>query len=145
MRLTTFSDYNIRVLIYMGMYPDKLITINELAEHYEISHNHLTKVIHYLGQQGYIETQRGKGGGIRLLKQPEDINIGKLIRDTEKNSALAECFNKDNCNCKILPACRLAGIFHEAQDAFYSVLEKYTVADLLVNSVKLKKLLVVNG
>ncbi len=145
MRLTTFTDYTIRVLIFMGIHPEQSTTVGELAQRYDISRNHLTKVIHYLGQQGYIETQRGKGGGIKLAINPEDINIGKLIRDTEKHTALAECFNKGNCQCKILSACRLTGILREAQESFYRVLDKYTVADLIVNANKLENLLVING
>ncbi len=94
MRLTTFTDYTIRVLIYMGIHPDELSTVAELAERYDISRNHLTKVIHYLGQRGYIETMRGKGGGIRLAARPGDINIGDLVRDTEKSSQLVECLRQ---------------------------------------------------
>lgn len=145
MRLTTFTDYTIRVLIFMGMHPEQLTTVGELAQRYDISRNHLTKVIHYLGQQGYIETLRGKGGGIRLAIEPQDINIGTLVRDTEKNSALAECFSKQTCHCKILPACRLTGILKEAQESFYQVLDKYSVADLIVNVSVLENLLVING
>ena len=142
MRLTTFTDYTIRVLIYSAIHPEQIVTVGELAEKYEISRNHLTKVIHYLGQQGYVETLRGKGGGIRLATPAEKINLGQLIRDTEKNSFLAECFNKESCHCKILPACRLTGILREAQEAFYQVLGQYTIADLIVNAAKLDNLLV---
>ena len=141
MRLTTFTDYTIRVLIYAGLHPGELTTVAELAERYDISRNHLTKVIHYLGQRGYIETLRGKGGGIRLAAQPGEINLGALIRDTEKNSALVECFSPTTCHCKITPACRLTGILVEAQEAFYQVLGKYTVADLIRNADTLDKLL----
>lgn len=142
MRLTTFTDYTIRVLIYSAIHPKKIVTVGELAEIYEISRNHLTKVIHYLGQQGYVETLRGKGGGIKLAKNAQSINLGKLIRDTEKSSFLAECFNQESCDCKILPACRLTGILKEAQDAFYKVLGHYTIADLIVNPAKLENLLI---
>lgn len=141
MRLTTFTDYTIRVLIFMGIHPGQITTVGELALRYDISRNHLTKVIHYMGQQGYIETLRGKGGGIKLAMSPEQINIGTLVRDTEKNTALAECFNGDDCHCRILPACRLTGILHEAQESFYRVLDHYTVADLIVNANQLEELL----
>ncbi len=143
MRLTTFTDYTIRVLIYMGLHPGELTTVAELAQRYDISRNHLTKVIHYLGKQGYIETLRGKGGGIRLAARPAAINIGELVRDTEKNSTLVECFSPGACQCKITPACRLTGILHEAQEAFYQVLGKYTLADLLKNADALEKLLTI--
>ncbi|MCW8955464.1 MAG: Rrf2 family transcriptional regulator, partial [Gammaproteobacteria bacterium] len=120
-------------------------TVGELAQRYDISRNHLTKVIHYLGQQGYIETSRGKGGGIRLATKPENINIGELVRDTEKNTALAECFNKGSCHCKIQPACRLTGILAEAQQAFYKVLNQYSIADLIVNADALENLLIIRS
>ena len=145
MRLTTFTDYTIRVLIYMGIHPDELSTVAELAERYDISRNHLTKVIHYLGQRGYIETMRGKGGGIRLAARPGDINIGDLVRDTEKSSQLVECFTPKASQCKIMTACRLTGILVEAQEAFYQVLGKYTVADLIKNSNTLDTLLMSNA
>lgn len=145
MRLTTFTDYTIRVLICMGLQPGRLTTVAELAQRYDISRNHLTKVIHYLGQQGYIETIRGKGGGIRLAKEAKSINLGTLVRDTEKSSVLAECFSKESCQCRILPACRLTGILREAQEAFYRVLDKYTLSDLLIKRVELEHLLAINA
>ena len=141
MRLTTFTDYTIRVLIYLAMHPDELTTVAELAQRYEISRNHLTKVIHHLGQQGYIETLRGKGGGIRLSTSAADINLCILIRETEKNSALVECFAPSVNHCKITPACRLSGVLHEAQEAFYQVLDKYSVSDLVTNPTALDRLL----
>ncbi|MCW8903541.1 RrF2 family transcriptional regulator [Sedimenticola sp.] len=141
MRLTTFTDYSIRVLIYLALDRERLATAGELATSYDISHNHLTKVVHYLGQHGYIETIRGKGGGIRLALSPDVINIGTLIRQSEQNSVLVECFSPDNCKCKILPACRLASILMEAQEAFFRVLEKYTLSDLIGNASALDDLL----
>lgn len=141
MRLTTFTDYTIRVLIYLAMHPDELTTVAELAQCYEISRNHLTKVIHHLGQQGYIETLRGKGGGIRLATSAADINLCILIRETEKNSALVECFAPSVNHCKITSACRLSGVLHEAQEAFYQVLDKYSVSDLVTNPAALDRLL----
>ena len=141
MRLTTFTDYTIRVLIYLAMHPDELTTVAELAQRYEISRNHLTKVIHHLGQQGYIETLRGKGGGVRLATSAADINLRILIRETEKNSALVECFAPSVNHCKITSACRLSGVLHEAQEAFYQVLDKYSVSDLVTNPAALDRLL----
>lgn len=141
MRLTTFTDYTIRVLIYLAQDQEKLATVGELAESYGISRNHLTKVVHYLGQQGYIDTLRGKGGGIRLALNPETINIGQLVRQTERNSALVECFNPDGSACRIASACHLAGLLAEAQEAFYRVLEKYTLADLIIDAHAFNRLL----
>lgn len=141
MRLTTFTDYTFRVLIYLGLHPDDQITVAELAQRYDISRNHLTKVIHFLGQRGYIETLRGKGGGIRLAAKPSEISLGTLARETEKNSVLVECFIPDDCQCKITRACSLAGILVEAQEAFYRVLDKYSVADIIKNPTTLNKLL----
>lgn len=141
MRLTTFTDYTIRVLIFLALDREKLTTVGQLASSYGVSRNHLTKVVHYLGQQGYIETLRGKGGGMRLAQNPDGINIGALVRQTERNSVLVECFNPDGCECRIAPACRLAGVLAEAQEAFYQVLEKYTLADLMINAPALDQLL----
>jgi len=129
----------------MGIFPDKTTTVSELAVQYAVSRNHLNKVAHYLSQQGYVETSRGKGGGMKLALPPERINIGQLVRDTEKNSALVECFNPGNCHCRILPACRLTGILREAQEAFYASLDQYTIADLITKPDRLQDLFVSSG
>lgn len=140
MRLTTFSDYSLRVLIYLGIQHENLTTIASIAKAYQISENHLTKVVHHLAQRGYIETIRGKGGGMRLAKAPEDINIGKLVRDTEGDTGLLPCVDGEG-DCCIIPACRLIGILHESLEALYQVLEKYTLADLLVKKAPLARIL----
>lgn len=130
MRLSTFSDYNLRVLMYLGVQRDRLATIAEIAAVHEISENHLMKVVHQLGRSGYIETVRGKGGGMRLAKAPREIVLGKVIRQTEGDFAMVECF-ADNSSCRILSACRLKGILGEALSAMFLVLDDYTLADLL--------------
>jgi Rrf2 family nitric oxide-sensitive transcriptional repressor len=130
MRLTTFSDYTMRVLIYLGLRRDGLITISDIAKAYDISENHLTKVVHQLAQRGYIETVRGKGGGMRLAREPEEINLGELIRITEGDTGLLACLEGQG-SCCIQSACSLIGILREAQTALFAVLEKYTLADLL--------------
>ena len=130
MRLTTFSDYTMRVLIYLGLRRDGLITISDIAKAYDISENHLTKVLHQLAQRGYIETVRGKGGGMRLAREPEEINLGELIRITEGDTGLLACLEGQG-SCCIQSACSLIGILREAQTALFAVLEKYTLADLL--------------
>lgn len=140
MRLTTFTDYTIRVLIYIGLKPGAMATIGELAEVYDISKNHLMKVVYHLGQQGYIETVRGKGGGFYLALDPDEVNIGELIRGTEQGSALASCFTNKECECRIESACLLKDMLKESLAAFYAVLDSYTLTDLLNNRTKLTKL-----
>lgn len=130
MRLSTFSDYSLRVLMYLGVHTERLTTIAEIAGAYGISENHLMKVVHQLGRMGYIETVRGKGGGMRLAKQPTDIRLGEVIHQTETDWALVECF-ATGANCQIHTACRLPAILDEALAAMFSVLDRYTLADLL--------------
>lgn len=130
MRLSTFSDYSLRVLMYLGVQPDRLATISEIAAAHEISENHLMKVVHQLGRSGYLETVRGKGGGMRLARAPKDIVLGEVIRQTEGDIAMVECF-ADNLSCRILSACRLRSILGEALSAMFLVLDGYTLADLL--------------
>ncbi len=143
MRLTTFTDYSLRVLMYAGLHRDRLVTIAEMAQDYGISANHLMKVVHFLAQQGYLETTRGKGGGIRLANDPAAINLGDLVLHTESNNVLVECFSPATSRCRLLPACLLQGVLHEAQEAFYKVLGGYTLADLLVQPRGLAKALTV--
>jgi Rrf2 family nitric oxide-sensitive transcriptional repressor len=131
MRLTTFSDYAFRVLIYVGSAPEGLATIGDIAAAYGISPDHLRKVVHYLGQEGYLETVRGKGGGLRLGRAPGEINVGQVLRATEEGFDLVECFQHGNLSCRIAPACVLKGALAEARDAFLAVLDRYTLADLL--------------
>ena len=142
MRLTTFSDYSLRVLIYLAVHDDKLATIGQIAEAYAISANHLMKVVHYLAQAGYIETARGKGGGMRLGLAPENINIGELVRATEDNRKLVECFDPDNSDCRIETACALRGMLARALEAFFHSLDGHTLADLIAPKARLSNMLV---
>jgi Rrf2 family transcriptional regulator, nitric oxide-sensitive transcriptional repressor len=142
MRLTTFSDYSFRVLIYLGRAPGALATIDQIASAYGISPNHLMKVVHYLSQEGYIETVRGKGGGMRLARPPGSINVGKVLRATEEGFDLVECLQPGRPGCRIAPACVLKGALTQARDAFLAVLDRYTLADLLVPARSLSRLLV---
>jgi len=142
MRLTTFSDYTLRVLIYLGVHDDRIATVGQIAEAYGISANHLMKVVHYLAQGGYIETTRGKGGGMRLGLAPEKINLGELVRGTEDNHKLVECFDRNNSDCRIESACVLRGVLGQALEAFFRSLDTYTLADLLAPKPRLEKILV---
>ena len=130
MHITRYTDYSLRVLIYLSAQGDRLATIQEIADSYDISKNHLMKVVHQLNKKGYIETVRGKNGGMRLHMAPEDINIGILIRETEQDLNIVECFSSKNA-CKITPVCGLKGMFNEALKAFLEVLDKYTLADVI--------------
>lgn len=141
MRLTTFTDYSLRVMIYLGLQDNRIATIGAIAEAYGVSKNHLMKVVHYLGQQGYIETQRGKSGGLRLVRAPEDINLGRLVRDTEANTVLLECFEPETSECRIEPVCILRGILGRSLQAFFAVLDEYTLADVLGNRTQLAQIL----
>ena len=140
MRLTTFTDYSLRVLIYLGLRQDRLVTISDIAQAYGISENHLMKVVHGLAQRGDIETVRGKGGGLRLAREARAINIGETIRATEGDGGLLGCID-GNSDCCIQGTCALIGILREAQDALYSVLDRYTLADLLREDSGLRELL----
>ena len=142
MRLTTFSDYTLRVLIYLGVHDDQIATVGQIAAAYGISANHLMKVVHYLAQGGYIETTRGKGGGMRLGLAPEKINLGEVVRGTEDNHKLVECFDRNTSNCRIESACVLRGVLGEALAAFFRALDAYTLADLLTSKPRLDKILV---
>lgn len=140
MHLTTYSDYSLRVLIYLGLERDRLVTIADIAKAYDISENHLMKVVHHLALEGYIITVRGKGGGMRLAGRPEDINIGKLIRKTEGDNGLLAC-TYEVSNCCIQPSCDLVEILKEAHSALYNVLDQYTLAHLIRNQQPLAHIL----
>lgn len=141
MRLTTFTDYCLRVLMYVGTKGDEIATIDEIAASYGISRNHLMKVVFRLGQLGYLATVRGKGGGMRLARDPAEINLGDLVRQTEEDMALVACFEGPPGMCRIAPACVLRRALGEALDAFLAVLDDYTLADLLAPRTALATLL----
>lgn len=133
MQLTQFSDFSLRVLVYLGLRPERLSTIEEIAAAYGISESHLTKVVHKLGQLQIIETVRGRNGGIRLRSDPASINIGATVRLTEANLTIVECFDHARNTCPIAPVCALAGVLNDALNAFLAVLDRYTLADVLRN------------
>ncbi|MBK8174898.1 MAG: Rrf2 family transcriptional regulator [Rhodospirillales bacterium] len=139
MRLTTYTDYALRVLMYLGLRGDELSTIQEIAEQYGISKNHLMKLVHVLGQLGYIETIRGKKGGLRLARRPEAITVGEIIRRMEPDMALVECFRNADIQCRIVKTCILQGALGEALDHFLETLDGYTLADLLAPAEDLSR------
>ncbi|WP_413700477.1 RrF2 family transcriptional regulator [Psychromonas sp. KJ10-10] len=128
MHITRYTDYSLRVLMYLAVNQDRLSTINEIALSYAISKNHLMKIVQQLNVKGYLLAIRGKNGGIKLNRLPSDINIGELVREIE-DKKLVECFG-DNNQCVITPGCQLKGIFAEAQETFFKVLDKYTLQDI---------------
>ncbi|NWN91050.1 Rrf2 family transcriptional regulator [Marinobacter adhaerens] len=130
MHITRYTDYSLRVLIYLAVQDEYLTTIQEIADSYEISKNHLMKVVHQLNKKGYIETVRGKKGGMRLLMKPEDINIGVFVRETEHDLSIVECHSSKNA-CIITPVCGLKSMFSEALQAFLAVLDQYTLRDVI--------------
>ncbi len=131
MQLTTFTDNAFRLLIYLAAEPERSATIGEIAEYFAISHHHLVKVAHRLRQGGFIVTQRGKGGGIRLARPAAEINLGEVIRWMEPNLALVECQQAGETRCRAAPTCRLSQVFDEALAAFLATLDRYTLADAL--------------
>jgi len=130
MRLTTMTDYALRLLIYLGQHQDRLCTTAEIAAAYQISEAHLTKITHQLGQQGFIATVRGKGGGMKLAMNPAELSLGDLVRAVESDFQLVECLGSGN-SCSLTGACRLTGIFNDALAAFLAELDGHNLADLL--------------
>ena len=135
MRLTRYTDYAMRVLLYLGVQPEKVCSIGEIARAYGISQNHLMKVAHELGKAGYVEGVRGRSGGIRLARPADKISVGAVVRGAEEGFDLVDCGN-----CVIAPACGLTGVLDEALAAFMAVLDRYTLADLLKKRTKLLSL-----
>ncbi|OAI16338.1 BadM/Rrf2 family transcriptional regulator [Methylomonas lenta] len=132
MQLTTHTDYALRVLIYLSLHPDQLVTITELAEFFGISKNHLVKVVHNLGLKGFVKTVRGKGGGICLSRPPQHINVGNVVREIENHFQIAECFNPEKQgHCAIQPECGLTGLLGRAVEGFLQVLDDAVLTDLL--------------
>ena len=145
MKLTTFTDYSLRVLIYLAADPKRQATIAEIATSFDISESHLMKVVHFLGKKGWVATVRGKGGGMTLGQPAESIVIGDVVRQTEGAPMPAACFGMDDPHCSIADICRLRGILGEAIGAFLAVLDRYTLADLVVNRQALAPILFISG
>ncbi len=141
MRLTAYTDFSLRVLMYLALHQGRRPTIAEIAGRYGISKAHLMKVVYQLGLKGYVETTRGKGGGLTLAKRPENITVGEIVRQTEPDMALVACFDPDAPVCVIAPACRLTGKLGEARAAFLKVLDDCTLAEVMENRPALEALL----
>ncbi len=133
MRLTSYTDYALRTLIFLGMNRDRLVTIQDIADLHGISKNHLMKVVHQLGVTGMVDTVRGRNGGLRLKKEPADINIGVVVRNTETDFYMAECFDPGNVGCAYAASCALKGVLNAATAAYLKVLDGVTLADVLAN------------
>ncbi len=137
MQLTLYSDYSLRVLIYLGAHPGHRATISEIAQSYGISRNHLVKVVHNLANLGFIDTVRGRSGGMILALVPELINIGNVVRKTEPDFDIVECFNEATNTCPISPSCALIKVLKIARNRFIETLDEYTLADVVANASQL--------
>jgi len=133
MRLTQWTDYTLRVLMYCAASQarEQPVTITEIADSHGISRSHLTKIVHQLGAQGLLETTRGRGGGMRLSQSAAQIRIGTVVRQTETDFAMVECFEPGNTQCVLQRNCRLKGLLHQATEAYLAELDAVTLADLV--------------
>lgn len=141
MRLTRYTDYSLRVLMYLGLMERRRATITEISEAYGISRNHVMKVVYELGRLGYVQTVRGKHGGLSLARDPAAINLGAVVRATESDLHLVECFDEAAGHCALHSGCRLRGALERALNAFLSVLDEYTLAQLIEPRSELQSLL----
>ena len=132
MQITNYTDYALRVLIYLARSQDKQATITEIADFFNISRNHLVKVVHQLGSKGFVKTIRGKGGGLSLQRAPEMINIGHVVRSMENHFNWVECFDPAQQKCRLLPNCGLKHLFARAGNAYLNILDSATLADVLL-------------
>jgi len=141
MRLTVYTDFSLRVLMYLALHRERRPTIAEIAASYGVSRNHLMKVVHQLGVGGYVASARGKAGGLRLAREPADIGVGEVVRRTEPDMALVPCLDRAGGSCVIAPACRLRSVLDEARCAFLQALDRYSIADLVADPAPLNLLL----
>ena len=141
MRLSDYTDYTLRVLMYCAANPGRLVTIAELADSHQVSKNHLMKIVNDLGRQGVLETTRGRGGGLRLLKPPSTIRLGDVLRQAETDFRLVECFDAATDTCTLTPSCRLKGVLASALQAYFAALDSVTLADIAGPTAGLKQTL----
>lgn len=145
MRITTHTDYALRVLIQVGLADGELVRIVDVARSFGISKNHLMKVVHRLGALGYLRTVRGRGGGVRLGRSVDAISVGEVVREFEADIPLVECFDPTRSRCRIEQACVLKRALAAAQEAFFRALDGVTVAELLKPRRELSRILVLGG
>lgn len=134
MQLSSFSDFTLRILIYLAMEKDRSISTREIAERFDLSFDHLAKAAQFLSREGYVTASRGRGGGIRLARDPAQISVGEILRRTEAATGVVECLRSDPLRppqCKLAGVCGLTSIFADANEAFFSALDKRTLADSL--------------
>lgn len=141
MRLTLHTDYGLRVLLYVGLKRDALTTIPEIVRHFDMSKGHVMKVVHRLAQKGYLQTIRGKKGGMRLARGPTEIGVGAVVRDMEQELGVLGCLQDKEGYCRIEECCILRSALREATNAFLAALDRYTIADLLQPQRALARLL----
>ncbi|WP_335922385.1 Rrf2 family transcriptional regulator [Shewanella algae] len=140
MQLTRYTDFGIRTLMYLAIQPERetLFRIAEITEVFDLSPNHVSKIVHHLGKLGYLQTIRGKSGGFCLGMAPEKINVGELVRALENSLAPIDCSKP---YCRLTPACQLKGVLAQAVNAYLAVLDRYTLADIVSNQQELRALL----
>ncbi len=141
MQINAFSDYALRILIYLALTKERLVTSREIAEAYDLSFDHIAKAAQFLAREEYVHSLRGRGGGMQLARAPKEISIGEIFRLTEAGTGLVECMRPGPVQCVIAPACGLAPILADACEAFYQSLDRKTLADVVPRSQPLKKVL----
>ena len=138
MRLSTYSDYSIRVLMQAAVRDPELITVDEVARTFGISRHHLVKVVHDLGRNGFLKTRRGIGGGFTLARPAEEIRLGDVVRLGEESETVIDCLDRATHQCRLFPACRLKGVLDEAAASFFAVLDRYSLADIVKQPAKIR-------
>jgi Rrf2 family nitric oxide-sensitive transcriptional repressor len=145
MNVTRFTDYSLRVLLYLALRPGERTSIDEITDFYKVSRDHMVKVVNNLGHHGFIRTIRGRSGGIELAQDPSEINIGDVVRKTESNFHIVECFEPDKNQCVVTGVCHLKNILDEALVAFMKVLDRYTLDDVVKEKQLARTLLQINN
>ncbi|MEO6446143.1 MAG: Rrf2 family transcriptional regulator [Gemmatimonadaceae bacterium] len=140
MHLTRFTDYALRAMGYLALEPEKRSTVGTVAKRMGMSEDHLLKVVQRLSQAGLVKTIRGRKGGVRLARRPDEIFIGEVVRKTEDNLRIVPCFDDANKSCPITAACGISPMMEQALGAFLSTLDRYTIADMIVHREELLQL-----